>query len=196
MKRVTVGVLVLLVLAGCAQSPKPDPTPTRPLPTRVSSTATALCGVDPQSLELATGHEVSAPSGELTPGSGYCSVVGAEGSPSDKQLIVRIDPVDSDEARQELAAIRGVGAREPDVRYGDVDGAAWAFPTPNSDTRWSLGGQTIVAWGDYVVLVITGATGSGRDTAADLLALVQQVASSAGLGPYPTPTSPAVTPSS
>jgi hypothetical protein len=194
MRRVVVGVLVvLLVVAGCSRSPKPDPAPTGPLPTRVASSASALCGVDPQSLELATGYAPGAASGELVRGSGYCSVPGAEGIPSDRLLFARIDPVDSEDGRHGLAELNGVGAREPDVRYGDVDGGAWTEPASG---KWSPGGgMAVVVWGDFVVVVDTDASAGYRDTAADLLAFVRQVASSAGLGPYRASTSPVVTPS-
>jgi len=193
MRRVLAGVLVLLVVAGCTRSPEPDPTPTGPLPTRVASTATALCGVDPQSLVQATEYAPGAVSGELAPGSGYCSAPGVEGFP-EKLLIVRVDPVDSEEGQLGLTELKGIGSSEPNVRYDEVDGGAWTDPAIDN---WSPGGgMAVVVWGDFVILVITGASAGYRDTAADLWALVQQVASSTGLGPYPVPTGPAVAPSS
>ena len=196
MRRVVVGVVVGLLVAGCSRSPKPDPTPTGPLPTRVASSASALCGVDPDSLALASGFASAGQSGELVPGSGYCSVAGGEGFPFvGALLIVRIDPVDSEEGRKMLAQLGGQVARVPDVVYDDVVGAAWAAPMTDPGSRWPTGGGATVVWGDVVVRVDTGASAPGRDTAADLLALVRQVASSAGLGPYRASTSPAARPS-
>ena len=75
----------------------------------------------------------------------------------------------------------GVGARTPDVRYDDVDGVAWIDTSTPTEQR-TRGASAAVVIGPDLVQISLAAGAPGRDQAADLLALVRQVAHSLDLG--------------
>ena len=197
--RLIVVVVPVLLVAGCWSAPDPAPSVAASpvaLPTVAPAGAHLACGIDRDSLAVATGFEVGTADGELTVvdgvGSGECVVDAAEGEYTTKPLIwVSLYSASSPEAVQARARIDGDPTIEaPALILRNLDGYVGGALEAEDD-RMTLGSTASVFFGDTMVEVVSTRGDSGRHSAADIVALVQQVAASYGLddaSPTPAPT--------
>lgn len=197
--RLVVAMVPVLFVAGCWPAPDPEPS-VAASPVALSTVAPAgadlVCGVDRDSLAVATGFEVGTADGELTVvdgvGSGECVVEAAEGQYITEKLAwVSLYPASAPEAVRARARLNGDPTMEaPDLVLRGLDGFVGGALEAEDD-RMTLGSTASVFFGDTFVRISTSRGESGRHSAADIVALVQQVAASYGLddaSPTPAPT--------
>lgn len=189
---------LLFVLSGCSlfdrESPHPSPT-VRAIPWMPDDAAELACGMSTTDLERYTGYRVGHIEGDVSLPSGEAQVtciVWPEGETwfDGPMVFVTLATADSAAGRIERAYIDGTAKRVPPPHYPytEVDGGAWRYDLdlPPSDEQTS-GGSSSVFFGEVNVSLTSRTNVSGRDLAADHLALSEQVASSLGLTRSPSP---------
>lgn len=184
-----VSAVLATTVAGCSLFEPEEPEPVMSeIPWEPTDASEAICGMDRAAVETAVGMAVDRVEGELTgqgeSAGGECSIWPAEDNlVKGAVLWVSILPLSGAEGQRRQAELRGEveGVVEPEVRYEDVEGGMW-FTDGSADAKESmLGGTSVVVLRDHVVALTSSWNGEGRDAAADMLALSQQVAASHGL---------------
>ena len=171
--------VVLVAVAACTSDPDAS---SHAIPTRPASGDDLVCGMSRTDVATATGLDIGSAVGDLAAPAGdgerTCEVRPTDGS--DAVVFVWVDPASSARGKDLRAQLDGdaAGVAKPDVRFDSVDAAGWRGG-PQGATPAILGGTVVLADGDQVVKVTSTRNGSGRDPLEDVLALAQQVATSA-----------------